>query len=58
MKLLEVVRGDKTSHTAMLATAMQIGKKIGKIGGGVGRVPGLHRQPHAARHVANRPRPC
>ncbi|HPO19368.1 MAG TPA: 3-hydroxyacyl-CoA dehydrogenase family protein, partial [Rubrivivax sp.] len=30
MKLREVVRGAKTSHTA-LATAMQIGKKIGKV---------------------------
>jgi len=30
MKLLEVVRGDKTSHE-VLATVMQIGKKIGKV---------------------------
>ena len=30
MRLLEVVRGDKTSKTA-IATAMQVGKKIGKI---------------------------
>jgi len=30
MKLLEVVRGDKTAHD-VLATVMQIGKKIGKV---------------------------
>src|SRR5690606_37784422 len=30
MRLLEVVRGDETSKTAV-ATAMQIGKKVGKI---------------------------
>ena len=40
MKLLEVVRGDKTSNTA-LATAMQIGKKIGKVAAVSGVCPGF-----------------
>ena len=40
MKLLEVVRGAKTSHTA-LATAMQIGKKIGKVAVVSGVCPGF-----------------
>ena len=40
MKLLEVVRGSKTSHTA-LATAMQIGKKIGKVAVVSGVCPGF-----------------
>lgn len=40
MKLLEVVRGAKTSHTA-LATAMDIGKKIGKVAVISGVCPGF-----------------
>ena len=40
MKLLEVVRGAKTSHTA-LATAMQVGKKIGKVAAVSGVCPGF-----------------
>ena len=40
MKLLEVVRGSKTSDTA-LATAMQIGKKIGKVAAVSGVCPGF-----------------
>jgi 3-hydroxyacyl-CoA dehydrogenase len=40
MKLLEVVRGAKTSHTA-LATAMQIAKKIGKVAAVSGVCPGF-----------------
>ena len=40
MRLLEVVRGEKTSK-AVLATAMQIGKKIGKIGAVSGVCPGF-----------------
>ena len=46
MKLLEVVRGAKTAPD-VLATAMEIGKKIGKVAVVVGRLPRLHRQPHA-----------
>ncbi len=40
MRLLEVVRGDKTSKE-VLQTAMQIGKKIGKIGVVSGVCPGF-----------------
>ena len=40
MKLLEVVRGSRTSPTA-LATAMQIGKKIGKVAVVSGVCPGF-----------------
>ena len=40
MKLLEVVRGDKTSP-AVLTTAMQIGKKIGKVAAVSGVCPGF-----------------
>ena len=40
MRLLEVVRGDKTSDP-VLATAMQVGKKIGKIGAVSGVCPGF-----------------
>ena len=40
MKLLEVVRGAKTSPTA-LATAMQVGKKIGKVCAVSGVCPGF-----------------
>ena len=40
MRLLEVVRGDKTSKTA-IATAMQIGKKIGKVAALSGVCPGF-----------------
>ncbi len=40
MKLLEVVRGAKTSHTA-IATAMDIGKKIGKVAVLSGVCPGF-----------------
>ena len=40
MKLLEVVRGAKTSNTA-LATAMDIGKKIGKVAVMSGVCPGF-----------------
>ena len=40
MKLLEVVRGSQTSHT-VLATAMQIGKKIGKVAVVSGVCPGF-----------------
>ncbi|GHC74048.1 3-hydroxyacyl-CoA dehydrogenase [Pseudorhodoferax aquiterrae] len=40
MKLLEVVRGARTSHTA-LATAMQIAKKIGKVAAVSGVCPGF-----------------
>ncbi len=40
MRLLEVVRGAKTSNTA-LATAMAVGKKIGKIGAVSGVCPGF-----------------
>ncbi|MEI8303331.1 MAG: 3-hydroxyacyl-CoA dehydrogenase NAD-binding domain-containing protein [Burkholderiales bacterium] len=40
MRLLEVVRGEKTSNS-VLATAMQIGKKIGKIGAVSGVCPGF-----------------
>ncbi|HEY1092005.1 MAG TPA: 3-hydroxyacyl-CoA dehydrogenase NAD-binding domain-containing protein, partial [Burkholderiaceae bacterium] len=40
MKLLEVVRGDKTSPVA-LATAMQIGKKVGKVAAVSGVCPGF-----------------
>ena len=40
MKLLEVVRGEKTSHTA-LATAMQTAKKIGKVAAVSGVCPGF-----------------
>ncbi|MBC7957205.1 MAG: enoyl-CoA hydratase/isomerase family protein [Cytophagales bacterium] len=40
MKLLEVVRGAKTSNTA-LATAMQLGKKIGKVAALSGVCPGF-----------------
>src|SRR5690606_36611354 len=40
MRLLEVVRGDKTSKTA-IATAMQIGKKVGKIAALPGVCPGF-----------------
>lgn len=40
MKLLEVVRGDKTSPVA-LATAMHIGKKVGKVAAVSGVCPGF-----------------
>ncbi|AMM23605.1 3-hydroxyacyl-CoA dehydrogenase NAD-binding domain-containing protein [Variovorax sp. PAMC 28711] len=40
MKLLEVVRGTKTSNTA-LATAMHIGKKVGKVAAVSGVCPGF-----------------
>lgn len=40
MKLLEVVRADHTSKT-VIATSMQIGKKIGKIAALVGVCPGF-----------------
>ena len=40
MRLLEVVRGDKTDKT-ILATAMQIGKKIGKVAVVSGVCPGF-----------------
>ncbi|HHY48616.1 MAG TPA: 3-hydroxyacyl-CoA dehydrogenase, partial [Alphaproteobacteria bacterium] len=40
MRLLEVVRGEKTSKTA-IATAMQIGKKTGKIAALSGVCPGF-----------------
>ncbi len=40
MRLLEVVRGDKTSKTA-IATAMQVGKKIGKVAALSGVCPGF-----------------
>ncbi|MEN6542713.1 3-hydroxyacyl-CoA dehydrogenase NAD-binding domain-containing protein [Parvibaculum sp.] len=40
MKLLEVVRGDKTSKP-VIATSMQIAKKIGKIAALVGVCPGF-----------------
>ncbi|MBP7624562.1 MAG: enoyl-CoA hydratase/isomerase family protein [Xanthomonadales bacterium] len=40
MRLLEVVRGDKTSHS-VIATSMQIGKKIGKIAALSGVCPGF-----------------
>ena len=40
MKLLEVVRGSKTSKTAV-ATAMQIGRKIGKVAALSGVCPGF-----------------
>jgi 3-hydroxyacyl-CoA dehydrogenase len=40
MKLLEVVRGAKTSHTA-IATAMAMGKKIGKVAVLSGVCPGF-----------------
>ena len=40
MRLLEVVRGDKTSKTA-IATAMQMGKKTGKIAALSGVCPGF-----------------
>ncbi len=40
MRLLEVVRGDETSKTA-IATAMQIGKKTGKIAALSGVCPGF-----------------
>ncbi|MBL0730033.1 3-hydroxyacyl-CoA dehydrogenase NAD-binding domain-containing protein [Piscinibacter sp. HJYY11] len=40
MKLLEVVRGEKTSDTA-LATAMHVGKKIGKVAAISGVCPGF-----------------
>ena len=40
MRLLEVVRGAKTSNTA-LASAMAVGKKIGKIGAVSGVCPGF-----------------
>ena len=40
MRLLEVVRGDKSSKS-VVATAMQIGKKIGKIGALSGVCPGF-----------------
>ena len=71
MKLLEVVRGAKTAPDVLL-TAMQLGKTHQEGRGGRGRVPRLHRQPHAdaapdrgdqaaARRReprAGRPRPC
>ena len=40
MRLLEVVRGDKTDKTT-LATAMQLGKKIGKVAALSGVCPGF-----------------
>ncbi|MCO5118384.1 MAG: 3-hydroxyacyl-CoA dehydrogenase NAD-binding domain-containing protein [Burkholderiaceae bacterium] len=40
MRLLEVVRGDTTSKTA-IATAMQVGKKVGKIAALSGVCPGF-----------------
>ncbi len=40
MKLLEVVRGDKTSDVALL-TAMEIGKKVGKVVAVSGVCPGF-----------------
>jgi 3-hydroxyacyl-CoA dehydrogenase len=40
MRLLEVVRGDKTSN-AVIATSMQIAKKIGKVAALVGVCPGF-----------------
>ncbi len=45
MKLLEVVRGKATAKDVM-ATVMQMAKKIKKTGRGLGRVRWLHRQPH------------
>ena len=45
MRLLEVVRADKTSKP-VIATSMQIAKKIGKIAALVGVTPGLRGQPH------------
>lgn len=40
MRLLEVVRGDKTSN-AVIATSMQMAKKIGKVAALVGVCPGF-----------------
>jgi 3-hydroxyacyl-CoA dehydrogenase len=40
MRLLEVVRGDKTSNT-VIATSMQMAKKIGKVAALVGVCPGF-----------------
>ncbi len=45
MKLLEVVRGEKTAKD-VLATVMQAAKKIRKTARGLRRVRRLHRQPH------------
>ena len=45
MKLLEVVRGEKTAKD-VLATVMALAKKIKKTGGRLRRVRRLHRQPH------------
>ena len=57
MKLLEVVRGAKTAPD-VLATVMALAKPIGKVAVVVGRVPRLHRQPHAvaARQIAGQRR--
>ena len=46
MKLLEVVRGEKTAKD-VLATVMQLGKKIKQDRRRLGRLRRLHRQPHA-----------
>ncbi len=46
MKLLEVVRGDKTAPDVLL-TVMALGKQIRKVAGRGRRLRRLHRQPHA-----------
>ena len=46
MKLLEIVRGEKTADDVLM-TAMKLSKKIGKGRGCIRRLPRLYRQPDA-----------
>ena len=57
MKLLEVVRGEKTAKD-VLATVMARGQEDQEDGGGLRRVRRLHRQPHDRAVLAARPASC
>ena len=57
MKLLEIVRGKATAPD-VLATAIAVGRKIGKVPVVVGRVPRLRRQPHAVAAAGTRRSAC
>jgi 3-hydroxyacyl-CoA dehydrogenase len=51
MKLLEVVRGKATAKD-VLATVMQLGKKMKEDRRCLGRLRRLHRQPHVRQYIA------
>ena len=53
MRLLEVVRGKATSKE-VIATSMALGKRLKKVCGAGGQLPGLHRKPDAGRRISER----